>query len=129
MSKTTKIKDHEGKKYLRKICEPAPSNDTCLVDVYAVLEAFEVRCPACQHAIKKLLCAGLRDKGKVLDDLVGALAAVNRAVEMERCRQRDSETIEDHTLQDGELPNTPTNWALGLTLGIEQKEDMETEND
>ena len=86
---TIKIEEHEGRKYLRRICEPPPSNDTCLVDVYAVLEAFAVHCPARQHAIKKLLCAGLRKKGDVLTDLEGALVATCRAVELERCRQRD----------------------------------------
>jgi len=87
-----KMKAHEGRKYLRQICEPAPSNDTCFVDVYAVLEAFDVRCPACQHAIKKLLCAGLQWKRRsVLQDLRGALAAVSRAVEMEMCRLREAD--------------------------------------
>ena len=51
--------NQSGSKYLRSIDMPVPGK----VDVYSVLEAFDVRCPARQHAIKKLLCAGLRGKG------------------------------------------------------------------
>lgn len=59
-----------------------------MVDVYAVLEAFDVRCPAVQHAVKKLLCAGLRDKGSRIQDISESIDALYRAVEMERDRQR-----------------------------------------
>lgn len=85
MTEITKIQEHEGKKYIRVIC-PAdgPAASAILVDVYAVLVAFDVTCPARQHAIKKLLCAGIRNKGSELSDLEGALAAVNRAIELQR---------------------------------------------
>ena len=52
------------------------------IDVYAVLDAFEVTCPARQHAIKKLLCAGKRGKGDEEQDLRESLEAVQRAVQM-----------------------------------------------
>ena len=52
------------------------------VDVYAVLVAFGVTCPARQHAIKKLLCAGQRGKGNAKQDLEEAGTAINRAVEL-----------------------------------------------
>ena len=52
------------------------------VDVYDVLRAFAVTCPARQHAIKKLLCAGQRNKGTAAQDLTEAIAAVHRAVEL-----------------------------------------------
>ena len=72
-----------GSKYLRKM--------TCLIDgqadVYAVLDAFDVTCPARQHAIKKLLCAGLRGKADVTQDLKEALDAVERAVQMNEVKQ------------------------------------------
>jgi len=48
---------HSGNKYLREI-----QLRDGKVDVYAVPKAFDVRCPARQHAIKKLLCAGIRAK-------------------------------------------------------------------
>lgn len=78
---TTAITQHEGKKYLRRIT--AATDGTSIdVDVYAVLVAFGVTCPARQHAIKKLLAAGERGKGDAVADLRGAAAAVNRAIEL-----------------------------------------------
>ena len=67
-----------GKKYLREI----RTNEAGEVDVYAVLLAFEVTCPARQHAIKKLLCAGLRGKNDVTNDLKEAKDAIERAIEL-----------------------------------------------
>ena len=67
-----------GSKYLRQI-----QLVDGRVDVYAVLAAFEVTRPALQHAIKKLLCAGLRGKGDVLQDLKEARDAIDRAIQME----------------------------------------------
>lgn len=73
---------HSGSKYLREI--------RCLVDgrvdVYAILEAFAVTCPARQHAIKKLLCSGIRGKGDTAQDLNEARDAIDRAVQMELSR-------------------------------------------
>lgn len=95
---TTPIHEHEGKKYLRTIW-PATEGPAVDIDVYAVLEAFDVTCPAIQHCIKKLLMAGRRGKGNRLDDLVGALAALNRAIEMEKIRdqqrKKDKQLYED----------------------------------
>lgn len=71
-----------GSKYLREM--------RCLVDgradVYAVLEAFSVTCPARQHAVKKLLCSGIRGKGDVLQDLKEARDAIDRAIQMQQVR-------------------------------------------
>ena len=80
------VKQHEGNKYLRRI-HPAYDasvfeDNSIEVDVYSVLVAFNVTCPATQHAIKKLLCAGLRSKGSKKDDLIGAMAALNRAIDL-----------------------------------------------
>lgn len=73
-----------GSKYLRKM--------ECLVkgdhtDVYAILIAFDVVCPARQHAIKKLLCSGIRGKGDVIQDLKEAKDAITRAIEIEEALQ------------------------------------------
>lgn len=83
----TKIQGHEGRKYLRQIY-PASDimQDPIDIDVYCVLEAFDVTCPARAHAIKKLLCCGTRGKGNELADLEGVLAAVNRAIELQELR-------------------------------------------
>lgn len=53
-----------------------------VVDVYDVLKAFNVQCPARQHALKKMLCAGLRGKGDELQDLREAILATERSVEL-----------------------------------------------
>lgn len=76
-----KITQHEGKKYLRVIHPADGEGKPIRVDVYAVLEAFRVPLHSVGHAVKKLLCAGLRDKGSMREDLVGAIAAINRAIE------------------------------------------------
>jgi hypothetical protein len=71
-----------GSKYLRN----APCSIDGRLDVYAVLDAFNVTCPARQHAIKKLLCSGIRGKGDVIQDLEEAGDAVQRAIQMEKAR-------------------------------------------
>lgn len=76
------ITHHGGAKYLRLI-HPADGNGTPIrVDVYAVLVAFEVTCPAVAHSLKKLLCAGQRGKGDRKADLQGAMDALWRALEL-----------------------------------------------
>ena len=84
------IQKHEGKKYLKKIHSPLADEKSIHVDIYAVLEAFGVTCPAVAHCIKKLLMPGQRGKGNKFDDLKGALAALNRAVELEQHRFLDA---------------------------------------
>lgn len=76
--------NQSGSKYLRDV--------PCLIegkylDVYAVLDAFQVTCPARQHAIKKLLCSGIRGKGDTLQDLKEAKDAISRAIQMEESKQ------------------------------------------
>ena len=75
--------NQSGAKYLRPVNCPVPGK----VDVYSVLEAFDVRCPARQHAIKKLLCAGLRGNSGELQDLEEARDAVERALQMQDSRE------------------------------------------
>lgn len=69
-----------GKKYLRPIQGAIDGR----VDVYAVLSTFGVTCPARQHAVKKLLCAGLRDKGSESQDLTEARDAIDRAIQLQQ---------------------------------------------
>ena len=54
------------------------------VDIYDVLQAFAVTNPATQHAIKKLLCAGLRGHKDKMQDLTEALKSIERAIELEK---------------------------------------------
>lgn len=55
-----------------------------IVDVYSVLEAFDVKCPALQHLIKKALCAGLRGHKNREQDLQDILDSAVRAKELHR---------------------------------------------
>lgn len=70
--------NESGSKYLREM--------KCLVDgkadIYSVIETFQVKCPARQHAIKKILCSGIRGKGDELQDLREARDAIDRAIQM-----------------------------------------------
>lgn len=94
---TIPITEHEGRKYLKKIWPAAKMvgdgtvpDDPILVDVYCVIEAFKVTCPGRQQALKKLLMAGDRGKGDAVADLIGAQAAINRAIELARQREREA---------------------------------------
>ena len=94
MSENTSNKPfhHSGSKYLREITGIVIDEDgterfvKSFVDTYAVMEAFAVICPARQHAIKKLLCTGLRGKGDVLQDLRETGDAITRGIQMEKSR-------------------------------------------
>lgn len=70
--------NESGSKYLREM--------KCLVDgkadIYSVIETFQVKYPARQHAIKKILCSGIRGKGDELQDLREARDAIDRAIQM-----------------------------------------------
>ena len=50
------------------------------VDVYRVLNAFEVHDAATQHAIKKLLAAGKRGHKDYVQDLKEAIASIELAI-------------------------------------------------
>lgn len=84
------ISKHQGGKYLRKIIS-ADSNHPVggiAIDVYCVLKAFNVTCPGRQQAIKKLLMAGNRGKGNQLEDLWGAHAALQRAIQLQEAEEQ-----------------------------------------
>ncbi len=54
------------------------------VDVYDVLVAFDVTCPAMQHAIKKCLAAGKRGHKGTIQDKREAIDSIKRSIELER---------------------------------------------
>jgi hypothetical protein len=58
------------------------SGEKFRADVYSVLAAFGVTCPALQHAIKKLLMPGQRGAKSTVQDLDEALVSVSRAIDM-----------------------------------------------
>lgn len=74
-----------GSKYHRTITQTiAGETHGCsvVVDVYDVLRAFGVDCPASQHAVKKLLCAGLRGAKSAEQDIDEAANSCRRAIEL-----------------------------------------------
>ena len=52
-------------------------------DVYDVLKAFDINCPATQHAIKKLLKAGKRGYKDAEQDLDEAISSIKRAKQLQ----------------------------------------------
>jgi len=99
--------NRSGSKYLREL--------RCLVDgkadVYTVVETFDVRCPARVHAIKKLLCSGIRGKGDTLQDLSEARDAITRAIQMHESNNPTTGT----TITVGDHSYSVTNVSIGLT--------------
>lgn len=86
---TIKHFNTSGSKYLRKVIGMIDDQ----IDVYAVLKTFNVISPARQHAIKKLLCSGLRGKGDELSDLREARDAIDRDIQM-ICEQKKAEDFD-----------------------------------
>lgn len=89
------ISEHDGAKYLRTIFAAdgnAPKSGI-KVDVYCVIEAFGITCPALQHALKKILACGQRNKGSKLDDMRGVFDAMWRAMELEEQRERTAKGL------------------------------------
>ena len=71
-------------KYEKTFC--STSGEEFRADVYSVLEAFGVSCPARQHAVKKLLMAGKRGHKDEIQDLQEAIVSMSRAAGMARAR-------------------------------------------
>lgn len=69
-------------KYIRKIKETTGTGAAVEVDVYDVLQAFDVQNPAIQHAVKKLLCPGTRGAKDLIQDLEEARDSISRAIQL-----------------------------------------------
>ena len=80
----------QSNKYRRPI--PARAIRNGGLDVYDVLVAFGVNCPAAAHAIKKLLCPGARGAKDKLQDLREAAWSVNEAFVMAKDAATGTET-------------------------------------
>lgn len=52
------------------------------VDCYRVIDAFKVADPATQHAIKKLLCLGIRGHKDYLTDIDDSIESLQKAKEL-----------------------------------------------
>ena len=86
------------------------------IDVYDVLNAFAVTCPATQHAIKKLLMPGTRGHKSELGDLLEARTSVDRAIDLARERH----AIEDASSDSAKAKQLDAIFSQGtaLTMGI-----------
>lgn len=67
-------------KYDRKII--GIDGTVTTIDVYRVLDAFGVYDPATQHAVKKMLCMGLRGHKVYLTDLNDSIDSLQKAKEL-----------------------------------------------
>lgn len=68
-------------KYQRKIV--GVMGESAIVDVYDVLIAYDVRCPAIAHAIKKLLVPGSRGAKSWSQDVNEAIGSLRRALDLQ----------------------------------------------
>lgn len=69
-------------KYQRTIKPTLPCNTSStplIIDVYDVIDAYEVTSPELQHAIKKLLAVGIRGHKSAEQDLQDIIDSVERA--------------------------------------------------
>jgi hypothetical protein len=80
--------EHYMNKYQRKLTKPTyvqrsvdgnEIEEDVIIDVYDVLDAFNVSNPATAHAIKKLLCTGSRGAKDWETDLQEAIDSLERA--------------------------------------------------
>ena len=69
-------------KYDRPI-KSKTDGEIIIADVYSILKAFDVKNPATQHAIKKLLASGQRGYKDIIQDLEEAKDSILRAIELE----------------------------------------------
>lgn len=77
------------RRLIKTIVVPASDTPTTIevtADFYDIAEAWQVHCPATQHAIKKLLQPGARGHKDTMQDLVEALSSIERAIELEESR-------------------------------------------
>ena len=82
------------------------------IDVYDVVNAFAVTCPATQHAVKKLLMPGKRGHKTELGDLLEARASIDRAIDLAQ---------ERHAIEDAkakQLVDAIFSQGTSLTLGV-----------
>ena len=91
------------------------------IDIYDVLNAFGVTCPAAQHAIKKLLMPGKRGHKSELGDLLEARASVDRAIDLAHERKHIvAAEAECKAFGDAKAKQLDTLFSQGtaLTMGV-----------
>lgn len=74
-----------GKKYQFRIRNR--NNESIVVDVYDLIDALGMTCPALQHLFKKLCFTGNRGMKTIEQDLMGINSASIRAIELHKMRE------------------------------------------
>jgi hypothetical protein len=85
-------------RYTRQITQTLADEDqgfTISVDVYDVLRAFSVTDPAIQHAVKKLLCTGIRGHKDTRQDLQEAIQSIQRALDVIKTDEKLAEVMSE----------------------------------
>lgn len=85
------------------------------LDVYRVLQLFGVTDPCLQHAIKKLLCAGVRGVKDQSKDIQEAIDALNRSLEMRQ--EDDTGVAKVETQCKKEFGSTACGYSGDLRIG------------
>ena len=90
------------------------------IDVYDVLNAFGVTCPAARHAIKKLLMPGKRGHKTELGDLLEARASIDRAIDLARERKHIDFARESKAFDEAKAKQLDAIFSQGtaLTMGV-----------
>jgi len=100
------------------------SGEKFRADVYSVLAAFGVTCPALQHAIKKLLMPGQRGAKSTVQDLDEALVSVSRAIDMARAGLPEGGTLTGETEVETEPEPEPkrklVTWRRCVRITLEE---------
>jgi hypothetical protein len=100
-----------GNKYDRKVWDKYEDRHA-VVDVYRVLDAFQVTCPATAHAVKKLLCAGIRGHKDNEQDLAEAAQSIEEARAMVKQKRRAGGTRPE-TTPEPQVQPLPHKFAIG----------------
>jgi hypothetical protein len=105
-----------GNKYDRKVWDKY-EDKSATIDVYRVLEAFDVRCPATADAIKKLLCLGRNgsaEKGHNDEerDLAEAAQSIEEARAMVKQKRRAGRT-QPEAAPEPQVQPLPHKFAIG----------------
>jgi len=75
-------------KYVRTIHDKY-TGEPAAVDVYEVILAWEVTDPGCQQALKKILQPGDRNRGTAVEDIEGAIVALQRSLTFAQRRVKE----------------------------------------
>jgi hypothetical protein len=97
-------------KYTRTITQTISGEDrgcSLTVDVYDVLRAFAVTDPAIQHAVKKLLCTGIRGHKDSRQDLEEAVQSIHRALDVIRAEEAIAKPIDAKFKVAPDAPSQP----------------------